>query len=117
MTPHRHGGHAEQLREVGHDPKVRSQRPAPGSARPYSHAIVAGGFVFCPGIAGIDPLRVLSVTASRPRPDRRPETSRPKINQVYAPHMPDPRRRARRRRTSDCPPAVLGANFGASHDR
>jgi enamine deaminase RidA (YjgF/YER057c/UK114 family) len=55
MTPQRHGSHAAPLREVrGHDPKVRSQRPAPGSAGPSSLAIVAGGFVFCSGTAGID---------------------------------------------------------------
>jgi 2-iminobutanoate/2-iminopropanoate deaminase len=34
--------------------KVRSQRPAPAALGPYSHAIVAGGFVFCSGTAGID---------------------------------------------------------------
>jgi hypothetical protein len=49
----------------------------PAALGPYSHAIVAGGFVFCSGTAGIDPLRVLSVTASRPRPNRRSETLRP----------------------------------------
>jgi 2-iminobutanoate/2-iminopropanoate deaminase len=27
----------------------------PAALGPYSHAIVAGGLVFCPGTAGIDP--------------------------------------------------------------
>ncbi len=28
---------------------------APAALGPYGQAIVAGGFVFCPGMAGIDP--------------------------------------------------------------
>jgi 2-iminobutanoate/2-iminopropanoate deaminase len=32
-----------------------SSEYAPAALGPYSHAIVAGGFVFCSGTAGIDP--------------------------------------------------------------
>ncbi|MEP6853016.1 MAG: Rid family detoxifying hydrolase [bacterium] len=32
-----------------------SSRDAPAALGPYSQAIVAGGFVFCSGMAGIDP--------------------------------------------------------------
>jgi 2-iminobutanoate/2-iminopropanoate deaminase len=33
-----------------------SSEAAPAALGPYSQAIVAGGFVFCSGMAGIDPL-------------------------------------------------------------
>jgi 2-iminobutanoate/2-iminopropanoate deaminase len=32
-----------------------SSEQAPGALGPYSQAIVAGGLVFCSGMAGIDP--------------------------------------------------------------
>jgi 2-iminobutanoate/2-iminopropanoate deaminase len=52
MTPQRHVKHEAQLREMTRKSVVSDQLPA--ALGPYSHAIVAGGFVFCPGTAGID---------------------------------------------------------------
>ena len=41
---------------VSHDPDQPSPAPgAPAALGPYSQAVVAGGFVFCSGTAGIDP--------------------------------------------------------------
>jgi 2-iminobutanoate/2-iminopropanoate deaminase len=40
----------------GHSPRQPvSSQAAPAALGPYSQAIVAGGFVFCSGTAGIDP--------------------------------------------------------------
>jgi 2-iminobutanoate/2-iminopropanoate deaminase len=83
---------------------------------PYSHAIVAGGFVFCSGTAGIDPatgtvrdgieaqteqallnLATILQAAGASMADLVKTTlfyanvdDFPKINEVYARHMPDP---------------------------
>jgi 2-iminobutanoate/2-iminopropanoate deaminase len=88
----------------------------PAALGPYSHAIVAGGFVFCSGTAGIDPatgtagdgievqteqaLRNLAVVldaAGASMADLVKTTifyadvaDFPKLNEVYARHMPDP---------------------------
>ena len=90
---------------------------APAALGPYSQAIVAGGFVFCSGTAGIDPETwIHRRRASRPRPNRPSKTWPPSstaagasmtdlvkttifysdvadfatLNEVYARHMPDP---------------------------
>ena len=47
---------------------------APASLGPYSQAIVAGGFVFCSGTAGIDPESGPSRRGSRPKPSKPSET-------------------------------------------
>jgi 2-iminobutanoate/2-iminopropanoate deaminase len=88
----------------------------PAALGPYSHAIVAGGFVFCSGTAGIDPatgtagdgieaqteqaLRNLAAVldaAGASMADLVKTTifyanveDFPKLNEVYARHMPDP---------------------------
>ena len=43
---------------------------APAALGPYSQAIVAGGFVFCSGTAGIDPTTGEPLTESKPRRSR-----------------------------------------------
>ena len=48
---------------------VSSDR-APDALGPYSQAIVAGGLVFCSGMAGIDQRLARSQTGSKPRPSR-----------------------------------------------
>ena len=89
---------------------------APAALGPYSHAIVAGGFVFCSGTAGIDPatgtvrdgieaqteqallnLAAILEAAGASMADLVKTTifytnvdDFPKLNQVYAKHMPDP---------------------------
>ena len=89
---------------------------APAALGPYSQAIVAGGFVFCSGMAGIDPATGTIPRASRRRPSRRCSTCAPclaeagasladlvkttifyadvedfaRLDAVYARHMPDP---------------------------
>jgi 2-iminobutanoate/2-iminopropanoate deaminase len=89
---------------------------APAALGPYSHAIIAGGFVFCSGTTGIDPatgtvrdgieaqteqaLRNLAaiLEAAGASMDDLVKTTIfytnvddfPKLNQVYAQHMPDP---------------------------
>jgi 2-iminobutanoate/2-iminopropanoate deaminase len=94
---------------------VSSDR-APAALGPYSQAIVAGGFVFCSGTAGIDPetgavadgieaqtelaLRNLAATleaAGASMADLVKVTifyadvdDFTKLNEVYARHMPDP---------------------------
>jgi 2-iminobutanoate/2-iminopropanoate deaminase len=88
----------------------------PAALGPYSHAIVAGGFVFCSGTAGIDPatgtvrdgieaqteqalrnLAAILQAAGASTADLVKTTifytdidDFPKINQVYAQYMPDP---------------------------
>ncbi len=88
----------------------------PAALGPYSHAIVAGGLVFCSGTAGVDPatgtvrdgieaqteqalrnLEVILQAAGASTADLVKTTifytnidDFPKINQVYARHMPDP---------------------------
>jgi 2-iminobutanoate/2-iminopropanoate deaminase len=57
---------------------VSSDR-APDALGPYSQAIVAGGFVFCSGMAGIDPTIFYADVEDFSR-----------LNEVYARHMPDP---------------------------
>src|SRR5690348_9681536 len=44
------------LRRNAVDRHAISTEPAPPAIGPYSQAIVAGGFVFCSGTAGIDPV-------------------------------------------------------------
>jgi 2-iminobutanoate/2-iminopropanoate deaminase len=93
-----------------------SSRQAPAALGPYSQAIVAGGFVFCSGTAGIDP------ATGAPRDGIEAQTEQAlqnlaavheaagasmadlvkvtifyadvgdfaKLNEVYARHMPDP---------------------------
>jgi 2-iminobutanoate/2-iminopropanoate deaminase len=55
MTPQCHGKHPAQLRE-GEDMTRKSvvSDQLPAALGPHSHAIVAGGVVFCSGTAGID---------------------------------------------------------------
>lgn len=88
----------------------------PAALGPYSHAILAGGFVFCSGTAGIDPvsgtaadgieaqteqalrnLAAILEAAGASMADLVKTTifytnvdDFPKLNQVYARHMPDP---------------------------
>jgi 2-iminobutanoate/2-iminopropanoate deaminase len=94
---------------------VRTEQ-APAALGPYSQAIVAGGFVFCSGTAGIDPatgavpngieaqteqaLRNLAAVldAAGSSTDHIVKTTIfyadvddfARINEVYARHMPDP---------------------------
>jgi 2-iminobutanoate/2-iminopropanoate deaminase len=89
---------------------------APAALGPYSHAIVAGGFVFCSGTAGIDPatgtvrdgieaqteqallnLAAILEAAGASMADLVKTTifytnvdDFPQLHQVYAKHMPDP---------------------------
>jgi 2-iminobutanoate/2-iminopropanoate deaminase len=96
---------------------VHSER-APAALGPYSQAIVAGGLVFCSGMAGIDPatgvapegieaqteqaLRNLAAVldAAGASMDDLVKTTIfysdvndfAKLNEVYARHMPDPAR-------------------------
>jgi 2-iminobutanoate/2-iminopropanoate deaminase len=89
---------------------------APAALGPYSHAIVAGGFVFCSGTAGIDPatgvagdgieaqteqalrnLAAILETAGATMADLVKTTifyadvdDFTRLNEVYARHMPDP---------------------------
>ena len=89
---------------------------APAALGPYSQAIVAGGFVFCSGTAGIDPATgaiadgieaqteqaltnlaaILDAAGSSLRDVVRTTifyadvADFPRINAVYARHMPDP---------------------------
>ena len=42
-------------REAADDQKRSVEREAPAALGPYSQAIVASGFIFCSGMAGIDP--------------------------------------------------------------
>ena len=88
----------------------------PAALGPYSHAIVAGGFVFCSGTAGIDPatgtasdgiaaqtkqalrnLDAILEAAGASMADLVKTTifyanvdDFPELNQVYAQYMPDP---------------------------
>ena len=88
----------------------------PAVLGPYSHAIVAGGFIFCSGTAGIDPatgtvcngiaaqteqalrnLAAILEAAGASMADLVKTTifytnvdDFPELNQVYAQHMPDP---------------------------
>jgi 2-iminobutanoate/2-iminopropanoate deaminase len=88
----------------------------PAALGPYSQAIVAGGFVFCSGTAGIDPatgtagdgieaqteqalrnLAAILEAAGASMADLVKTTifytnvdDFPRLNQVYAQHMPDP---------------------------
>ena len=104
---------------------------APAALGPYSQAIVAQGFVFCSGTAGIDPatgvapegieaqteqaLRNLAAVleAAGTSMDGLVKTTIfysdvsdfAKLNEVYARHMPDPPRRGLRRPTPDFPAA------------
>ena len=48
-----------------------SSDQAPDALGPYSQAIVAGGLVFCSGMAGIDPATGRSQMGSKPRLSRR----------------------------------------------
>jgi 2-iminobutanoate/2-iminopropanoate deaminase len=89
---------------------------APAALGPYSQAIVAGGFVFCSGTAGIDPatgvaadgieaqteqalqnIAAILETAGASMADLVKTTvfyadvhDFKKLNEVYARHMPDP---------------------------
>jgi 2-iminobutanoate/2-iminopropanoate deaminase len=89
---------------------------APAALGPYSQAIVAGGFVFCSGTAGIDPatgvaadgieaqteqalqnIATILQTAGASMADLVKTTifyadvaDFAKLNEVYARHMPDP---------------------------
>jgi len=88
----------------------------PAALGPYTHAIVAGGFVFSPGTTGIDPaagtvrdgieaqteqaLRNLAAILQAAGPSTADLVKTtifytntddfPKISKVYAQHMPDP---------------------------
>ena len=82
MTPQCHGKHPAQLRE-GEDMTRKSvvsdQLPAvPG---PYSHAIVAGGVVFCSGTAGIDAATGTVRDGIEAQTEQRSETLRPSSRQ------------------------------------
>ena len=94
---------------------VTSDR-VPAALGPYSHAIVAGGFVFCSGTAGVDPttgaipdgieaqteqaltnLRAVLESAGASMADLVKTTifysnveDFPALNDVYARHMPTP---------------------------
>jgi len=94
---------------------VTSDR-VPAALGPYSQAIVAGGFVFCSGTAGLDPatgaipdgieaqtdqalinLRAVLEAAGASMEDLVKTTifyadvdDFPNLNEVYAGHMPDP---------------------------
>jgi 2-iminobutanoate/2-iminopropanoate deaminase len=94
---------------------VSSDR-APAALGPYSQAIVAGGFIFCSGMAGIDPatgaipegieaqteqalvnLAAVLASAGASMADVVKTTifyadveDFAKLNEVYARHMPDP---------------------------
>jgi len=93
-----------------------SSDDAPAALGPYSQAIVAGGFVFCSGMAGIDPvtgeipagieaqteqallnLRAVLASAGASLADLVKTTifyadvdDFARLNAVYARHMPDP---------------------------
>ena len=99
-----------------HERQAISTGDAPAAIGPYSQAIVAGGFVFCSGTAGIDPatgvapdgieeqtelaLRNLAavLTAAGASLATVVKTTIfytnvedfPTINAIYARHMPDP---------------------------
>src|SRR6188472_4024826 len=73
---------------------VSSDR-APVALGPYSQAIVAGGFVFCSGMAGIDPATGTIPEGIESQTEQAlvnlaavKDFSR--LNEVYARHMPDP---------------------------
>jgi 2-iminobutanoate/2-iminopropanoate deaminase len=106
-----------QLREVTAMTRkaVVSDR-IPAALGPYSHAIVAGGFVFCSGTAGIDPTTGAIADGIEAQTDQALRNLAgileaagasmadlvkttifyanvddfPKLNAVYARHMPDP---------------------------
>jgi 2-iminobutanoate/2-iminopropanoate deaminase len=115
MVAHRTAG---RTRRKG-DPMTRqavSTDQAPAALGPYSQAIVAGGFVFCSGTAGIDPatgavgdgieaqtelalqnLAVILEAAGASMADLVKVTifyadvdDFARLNEVYARHMPDP---------------------------
>src|SRR3954471_18838067 len=93
-----------------------SSDQAPEALGPYSQAIVAGGFVFCSGMAGIQPASGAIPDGIEPQTGRAPVTPAAvlaeagasmddvvkttifyadvedfgKLNEVYARHMPDP---------------------------
>ena len=93
-----------------------SSASAPSALGPYSQAIVAGGFVFCSGTAGIDPETGVAADGIEAQTDRALQnlaaildaagTSMAnvvkttifysdvadfaKLNEVYARHMPNP---------------------------
>jgi 2-iminobutanoate/2-iminopropanoate deaminase len=92
-----------------------SSKEAPAALGPYSQAIVAGGFVFCSGMAGIDPsgtipegieaqteqalinLAAVLAAAGASMKDVVKTTifyadveDFGRLNEVYARHMPDP---------------------------
>jgi 2-iminobutanoate/2-iminopropanoate deaminase len=93
-----------------------STERAPAALGPYSQAIVAGGFVFCSGTAGIDPSTGLARDGIEAQTEQAIQNLAailgeagasladivkttifyanvadfPVINEVYARHMPDP---------------------------
>jgi 2-iminobutanoate/2-iminopropanoate deaminase len=109
------GGHGTRKRRTMSRQAVRTEQAA-AALGPYSQAIVAGGFVFCSGTAGIDPvtgavpdgieaqteqaLRNLAAVldAAGSSMDHIVKTTIfyvdvedfARINEVYARHMPDP---------------------------
>jgi 2-iminobutanoate/2-iminopropanoate deaminase len=109
---------------------VSSDR-APEALGPYSQAIVAGGFVFCSGMTGIDPatgtipdgieaqteqallnLAAVLTAAGSSMEDVVKTTifyadveDFGRLNEVYARHMPDPPPARSARPTSGCPAA------------
>jgi 2-iminobutanoate/2-iminopropanoate deaminase len=94
---------------------VSSDR-APAALGPYSHAIAAGGFVFCSGMAGIDPATGVAAEGIAAQTDQALRNLAAvldaagasmsdlvkttifyadvddfaTLNEVYAAHMPDP---------------------------
>lgn len=87
-----------------------SSDQAPEALGPYSQAIVAGGFVFCSGMAGMTPLPGRSQRESKPRPSRRWSISLP---------YPPPRERRSttwsRRRSSTPTSRTSGASMRSTH--
>src|SRR3954469_23433394 len=99
-----------------HERQAVSTGEAPAAIGPYSQAIVAGGFVFCSGTAGIDPatgvaadgieaqteqalrnLAAVLAAAGASMADLVKTTifyadvdDFARLNEVYARHMPDP---------------------------
>jgi 2-iminobutanoate/2-iminopropanoate deaminase len=93
-----------------------SSDQAPAALGPYSQAIVAGGFVFCSGTAGIDPATGTAVDGIEPQTEQALQNLAAvleaagasmadlvkvtifyadvddfaRLNEVYARHMPDP---------------------------
>ena len=108
-----------------------SSDEAPAALGPYSQAIVAGGFVFCSGMAGIDPatgtipegveaqtdqalvnLAAVLGAAGASMADVVKTTifyadveDFARLNEVYARHMPDPAPARSAQPTSGCPTA------------